>query len=248
MSNCAITRTGGAETCFTKQELQSFAQKYNDNHSDKINLKQNKTKLYHDLRKRFSCTIEADACILESLDLDRDRILKPKQPDGSYAWLSTIDISDVMAQYERKYKSFLFLGVVPIDFHNIYPGIGNLRLNKTKQNKIGLILNLDPSYMSGSHWVSFFIDKKNKTICFFDSAGDEPPEQVQKLIEHLKRQGNYKVVINKNVHQRGNTACGIYSMYFIIERLKGRSCQNIFSDVIHDRDMNKKRKEYFSEI
>ncbi len=248
MSNCAITRTGGAETCFTHQELKNLAETYNKNHQDKIKTKQNKTKLYHDLRKRLSCSIQADACILEELNLERDRILKPKQPDGAYAWLSTIDISDVMEQYERKYKSFLFLGVVPIDFHNIYPEIGNLKLNKTKQNKIGLILNTDPSYMGGQHWISMFIDKKNKTICFFDSAGDAPPEQVQKLINHLKQQSNYNVIINKNIHQRGDSACGIYSLYFIIERLKGRTCTSIFSDVVHDREMNKKRKEYFSEI
>ena len=132
MSNCAITRTGGGETCLTKQELINLATTYNKNNSDKINLKQNKLRLYNDLRNRFTCSIQGDACILEELGLERDKILKPKHPDGTYAWLSTIDISDVMKQYERKYKSFLFLGVVPIDFHNIYPEIGNLKLNKIK--------------------------------------------------------------------------------------------------------------------
>lgn len=251
MSNCAITRNskgGGGETCFTKQELISFAETYNKNNTDKINLKQNKSGLYKDLRNRFSCKIESDACLLEELGLDRDKILKPKQPDGSYAWLSTIDLNDVMKQYERKHKSFLFLGSVPIDFHYLYPKISNLRLNKTKQNKIGIIFNSDPSYLSGQHWFSMFIDKRNKTICFFDSAGDAPPKQVQTLIDNLKKQDNYNVIINKLEHQRGNSACGIYSLYFIIERLKGKSCNSIFNNVIHDREMNKKRKEYFSEI
>lgn len=248
MSNCAITRTGGGETCFTKEELLKFANTYNNNNSDQINLKQNKIGLYNDLRKRFSCTINGDACLLEELGLERDKILKPRQPDGAYAWLSTIDLNDVMKQYERKYKSFLFLGVVPIDFHNIYPEIGNLRLKKTKQNKIGIIFNTDPSYMPGQHWISMFIDKRNKTICFFDSAGDKPPEQVQNLINHLKKQDDYTVIINKNTHQRGDSACGIYSLYFIIERIKGRSCNSIFTNLIHDREMNKKRKEFFSEI
>ena len=249
MSNCAITRkSGGGETCFSKDELISFAKIYNDNHPDKINLKQNKTKLFKDLRKKYSCTVDGDACLLEELGLERDKILKPRQPDGAYAWLSTIDLENVMEQYERKYRSFLFMGVVPIDFHYLYPAISNLRLNKTKQNKIGIIFNTDPSYKSGQHWISMFIDKRNKTICFFDSVGDTPPDQIQHLIDNLKKQGDYKVIVNTIEHQKGNNACGIYSLYFIIERLKGRSCNNIFKDVIHDKEMNRKRKDFFSSI
>ena len=96
MSNCAVTRpAGGGETCLSREELIDFAKSYNHLHSDQINLKQNKSGLYNDLRKKFSCTIDGDACLLEELGLERDKILKPRQPDGAYAWLSTIVLNDV---------------------------------------------------------------------------------------------------------------------------------------------------------
>jgi hypothetical protein len=42
-----------------------------------------------------------------------------KDPD---AWLSSLDIEDVMRQYEVAEPSFKFLGVVPIDFSSAAPG------------------------------------------------------------------------------------------------------------------------------
>lgn len=249
MNNCAVNRDikYGGHTCFTKNELVAMVQKYNTNNKNKININQNKTNLYKDFLRAISCTINTDICILDTLNINRDTILKPKQPDGAFAWISSIDIQKVMEQYEKKYPSFLFLGAVPIDFHTIYPQIGNLRINKTKQNKIGIIFNTDESYKSGQHWISLFIDKQNKTICFFDSTGDSPPKQVLTFINNIQIQDNYQVIINTKKHQMGNNACGIYSLFFIIERLKGKKCKSIFDKVIKDKMMNNNRKQYFSQ-
>ena len=35
---------------------------------------------------------------------------------NSREWLSTVDIENVLNQYEKKYKNFLFIGAVPCDF------------------------------------------------------------------------------------------------------------------------------------
>lgn len=250
MSNCSPDRSikDNGSSCFLKQDLIQIARTYNMNHNDKIKLNQSKSGLYNDLRKKFSCTMKNDICILESMGIERDTILKPRQPDGAYAWLSTIDINDVMKQYERKYSSFLFLGTVPIDFKHVYPNIYNVNITKSKKTKFGIVFNLDKSHMPGSHWVSLFIDKKAKSICFFDSIGDDLTPEILEFIQRININDNYQIIINDKVHQTGNNACGVYALYFIIERLKGKTCNSIFSKIIKDRDMNKNRKKYFSTI
>lgn len=103
-----------------------------------------------------------------------------KDPD---AWLSSVDIEDVMRQYEVAEPSFKFLGVVPIDFSSPSPdssiervGSGpapsgdtaaqqkclaeeycnvNLKAERARGIRtIGCVFNLDPSTKGGSHWVA----------------------------------------------------------------------------------------------
>jgi len=89
-------------------------------------------------------------------------------------WLSSIDILEVMNQYEKKYKCFEFLGPSPIDYdtHQLYgqcvwDELCHFKLAEQIKNgktKIGIIFNLDPHYKGGSHWVSLFINIKKATI------------------------------------------------------------------------------------
>ena len=44
------------------------------------------------------------------------------------------------------------------------------------------IYNLEPSYMSGSHWVATYV--KDKVINYFDSFGMSP---FQELVNHAKK-------------------------------------------------------------
>lgn len=38
---------------------------------------------------------------------------------GKFEWLNTLNIDDVMKQYENQYNSFKWLGAVPIDFYDL---------------------------------------------------------------------------------------------------------------------------------
>lgn len=119
------------------------------------------------------------------------------------------------------------------------------RFIKAKKNKIGIVFNLDKHDQSGSHWVSLFIDIENKFMFFFDSANNViPPEiwsknksnkkhDVEKmpLVNRIINQGlelNHPIKFafyNNNgiTHQNGNTECGMYSLFFIITMLTGRT-------------------------
>ena len=125
--------------------------------------------------------------------------LRPKQPDEWKSdpdkWLNSLDITNVMNQYEEAYPEFEFMGPFPIDFAapDPYNKDGKCLIQemceiKTKvalQNGtkyIGIIYNLDPHFKSGSHWVATYIDLVKHKTYYFDSYGMEPPTQIKKFM------------------------------------------------------------------
>ena len=183
-----------------------------------------------------------------------------------HEWLSSIDIMNVMKQYEKAYKCFDFIGPTPIDFDKkrlygecVWDELCNFSLkNQIKQGKtkIGIIFNTDPHDKPGQHWISMFINIRKKTIFFFDSTGDEAPTEVKKLIEKIKEQGqqlnpkiNFKIDSSEGVeHQHGNTECGIYSLFFIVHMLEDKLTEHYLkTHILKDEYMNKFRKIYFND-
>tara|TARA_B100000214_G_C23913572_1_gene602549 strand:+ start:105 stop:1073 length:969 start_codon:yes stop_codon:yes gene_type:complete len=139
--------------------------------------------------------------------------------------------------------------------------IFNLAKMELKANTaVGIVFNLDKHNEPGSHWTSMFIDMKNSTIEYFDSYGiDEiackkstlfnfqydTPDEVNKLMDKLSKKHNLTKKINRKRHQWGDSECGIYSMYFILERLRGRSFEDITNTCISDKKMNEYRDIFF---
>lgn len=149
-------------------------------------------------------------------------------------WLTDDDISKVLKQYEVTYPEFLFLGPSPIDFDTVinkscvFNTLCNFNLKKLieeKKTQIGIVFNLDFHTGPGTHWVSLYIDIKNKFIFYFDSNGEKTPKQIKALIKKVILQGkkeNINFVLYENnttEHQRTNTECGMYSLFFIITML-----------------------------
>jgi len=251
------------KTCFTTKSLKSIARKLNKKNVRKIKLDGGKAKLIKDISKSLSCKGGLDFCVLKKekeLKDFRDELastFKPKRPQGEkkYWWLSNLDIDKVMRQYMKKHKNFLFFGAVPIDFNEIYMEIANINLKSLKKKgktKLGFVFNLDASDESGSHWVSMFVDLENGTVCFFDSASPNTvPKEVMKLIRKLVKQAKLmkvplKFVTNKNQHQTSYTECGMFSLWFIISRLKGKSCTHLFeNNTSRDEAMKSLRDNYF---
>jgi len=113
------------------------------------------------------------------------------------------------------------------------------RFIKAKKTKIGIVFNLDKHDQSGSHWVSAFIDVPNRFIFFFDSADNPIPPEIWKEKSELK-EGEKEPLVNRIIrqgekmsppihlkfynnrghsHQKSNTECGMYSLFFIITML-----------------------------
>ena len=251
-------------TCFSTNALKRIAGKLNTKESKtnkkitvrKVGGKVDKKKLVNDISKKLNCNSNLDFCVLKQEDKFPQEVREAFVPKSKVAnsddWLSSTDIKKVMDQYMKKYKDFYFIGPVPIDFEMFYDELANVNMKSLsrKGKRIAIIFNTDPSYKSGEHWISLFIDLKNKSICFFDSVGTAPPKEVMKLIkkviDNAKKVGiDLKLIINKNEHQKKNTECGIYSLYHIISRLQGKSCSFIYNNIMTDGEVSKFRKKYF---
>ena len=191
----------------------------------------------------------------EKEDLEYN-VFRPDGPQGKFEWLSTFDINFALAQYEKKYEDFQFLGAVPIDFAELdnLP-FKTLNLNdiyKNGKKRLGVIFNLDEHYKGGSHWVSLFSDLDKGQIYFSDSFGIKAEARIvdfmRKIEEYLKNERNIRepdVKYNKMQHQKGNSECGVYSINFILRLLKGKTFDHITKKRVTDAKVNKCRMIYF---
>lgn len=182
---------------------------------------------------------------------------RPKGPKGKFEWLNTLNINDVMNQYQVKYTDFKFLGAVPIDFDNIYKNIRKINIKALQSEgiyKIGIVFNLDESWKSGSHWVALFTNTRNGEIYYFDSYGIRPEFRIRKLVRRIANQiielkncnlNDIKVEYNDIRHQYGDSECGMYSLNFIERMLDGETFDEICHSKVPDAVVNSKRKEYF---
>lgn len=353
-------------TCFSNEDLIKIAKYLQRKTGNHINLPSNidskkRKQLWTDIRRNIGqlSKCSEDYCMIKNKDIvdilgksEIEKKFRPEKPikwnTNSTTWLSTVDIRKVMKQYEDKYKDFKFIGPTPIDFdkrftkffcvNNELCDFNLEKLISQGKRRIGVVFNLDPHHMSGSHWVSLFVDVNTGGSYFFCSYGVKPNSNIQKLMKRVFDQGNrlimnkklnindikdthtvarqFKVInkstiqvtdgklfvegmllgfgkfdgenitINQNTmntiskikkdtitlehdipsnvskynvvamksfrpfynnsrFQFKNTECGVYSIYFIESFLKGKSHDEIVSQIIHDNEMNKKRNIYY---
>lgn len=190
---------------------------------------------------------------------------RPSMPkewkDNFNEWLSTTDINKVLLQYEKANPEFEYLGAHPIDAHKCSVSdevcsIDIIDLLDKNKTKVGIVFNTDDSSGQGEHWVSFYVDleginRKNKpSIYFFDSTGDEPQKEIDNLSKKIRKQCkkiklDLDYVVNDIQHQRKDTECGIYSIYFITEMLKGKDFNKFVKNIKDDKFMEKYRKIFY---
>lgn len=258
--NCAPGNKGCDNSCYSKDQLVKIASALNKSRKLSI-ITKNKTKkeIWEQIQKGLlnECTYEW--CWLDTPEVrqinDRklkDETFKPPMPEewmsNKYTWLTTTDISKVMKQYEKAYRNFRFYGPFPVDCpQEIYCDLSDLDLKRLKGRGveyIGVIFNLDRHDQSGSHWVGLFCNIPNRIISYYDSTAIAPPGYIKYFIEMLKRgllaisPEKVEYNWNKKKHQFGGSECGIYSMNFILESLKGKKMADFQKKSITDANVN----------
>ena len=194
-------------SCFNNKELLKLRKYWNIRHPDVEIKSKEPRKIWNMLKKYMSGTCSTEKCWLKQKFMKNKmgkELLKytfaPSAPttwkSNPREWLNSLDLENIMKQYERYYKNFLFIGPSPIDFDAklvdnecVWEELCKFDLKKIiakNKNKLGLIFNLDPHYKSGSHWVSMFINIPQRYIFYFDSNGDKMPEEIKILIERIK--------------------------------------------------------------
>ena len=216
---CSPRNSANSHTCFDDKDLVKIAKYYNKLKDDKINIPKKLNyntrrtlwaHIQNKLKKMSEC--DKDICIAKT-DLVTSALgipklmstFRPVMPlswlTNEREWLSTLDIDNVLKQYEDKHNDFKFMGSVPIDFDSPSMfGTGCVSNNLCKINlhnllkqgktKLGVVFNSDPHYKSGAHWTSMFVDMQTGGIYYFDSYGIPPQKEIEELMLKLKLQGN----------------------------------------------------------
>jgi len=256
-------------TCYTSSALNKIKNVWNERHPDEKIKSTKPREIWEQLRLHMSDTCNSESCWLRHQcikhDIDRNLLgdmFAPVSPEkwkiNPNEWLTTVDIQKVMKQWEKANPTFRFLGPSPINYDThimynecVWEDICKFDLVETIKKgikNVGIIFNLDKHTEPGSHWVAIYIDINKEEIYYFDSYGDKIPSQLLKFCETIKEQsgGKFNIFVSKKVHQRGNSECGMYCLYFIIQLLNGTEYQTFQKERVPDEKMEKLRKEYFN--
>ncbi len=252
-----------ATTCYEKEDLQLLRRQWNRKNPTRKIVSTNPVKIRKELKKGMSqCTDEL--CWVKLVKKNtRKRLVRknfavfhPKKWDeNEKEWLSNYDISRVLNQYKEFHKEFDFIAPSPIDFdhkigdHCVSDRLCHFHLPsyvKRGITKIAIPLNLDEHDKDGSHWVSLFVDLERKFVFYFDSANHAMPPEVRVLIDRIRAQTPLKEYTQSAQHQRGDSECGMYVLFFVISMLKGRTPKYFKTHVITDSEVAKFRKIYFN--
>jgi hypothetical protein len=243
--NCNLANTSHTEgTCLPSDAIDILKKEYNKDHPNTPILETDQKQILRIVMESVKCGKVADErCALNVID---DVTLRKKYLNILYApehpeswiknpdeWLTNEDIDEIMVDLEAKYPDFEALRTTPIDFDKRVWGQCvekelckfSLKeyLDKGKK-RFGAVFNLDNHDQPGSHWVSLFISVDDAAIIFFDSALGGVPKEIKAFVERVQSEATnlgksltfYK---NKSEHQKGDTECGMYSIYFITEML-----------------------------
>ena len=263
-------------SCYTNKSLYKLRDLWNARHPD-AKIKTNSPKEIHEIiSKNLSGVCNKESCWLKQkyqfgpIDSDIADSFAPESPvnwkKNPNEWLSSLDIMNVMKQYEKAYKCFDFIGPSPIDFDTkklygecVWEELCKFNVKeqiKNRKTKIGIIFNTDPHNKPGEHWISMFINIKKKKIFFFDSTGEKAPKQIMVFVDRIIDQGrslspkiNFEFDSNEGIeHQYGNSECGIYSLFFIVHMLEDKFTSNYLkTHILKDKYMEHFRHVYFND-
>lgn len=129
--------------------------------------------------------------------------------------MNTRDIYDLLSS-DIWVRQTELVRVLPIDQLPRY-------INPTKTAAI--IVNTDPSYRAGSHWVGLYYNGLGK-FTYFDSFG--LPPRHREIMDFIERNSTKPYSYNPQIIQDLlSNACGLYAVYFIMIMCRGGSMQTV---------------------
>ncbi len=250
--NICAPNKSKTEICLTLEDMKMIASTFNASHPGKtidtsgLSSKEDYYKVLLErlgdrcppLDKYDKNTVTLCWLKQDFIDFDHDIkkiAFKPPRPEER---LTTFELDDVLAQYERIYPEFKYLGTVPSDFEH--------KLDLDPNKKYAITINLDKSGLPGSHWVCIFLDLPGGTIKYFDSlARKNIKSNIESYIKYLRIKFNLNVRKMKIRHQDKGNECGIYCIFFIVGSLTGLTFDQLVNNVINNDSMKENRSLFF---
>ncbi len=261
---CAINRSSNAHsgTCFYKTELRLLAKhlglqvKVSASKEELLAILSHSKTLNGIPQTQWVNTVLKKT----SSECFKTMVFKPTLlKKGTWSWLNDDDIMKLMKQYQVYYNKsksnaktksnrspFCFYGVFPSDYFKLSKGrkeIKPIQKLVAKGTKVGIVFNLDPSHLPGSHWVAVYLGKNlhGTTVEYFDSYGDKPTKDIREFLESFG-----EPTVNRVQHQRKNGVCGVYAINFLLSRLYGVSFESYTHKLVPDDQVNALRTNYFA--
>jgi hypothetical protein len=207
----------------------------------------------------------ASAIVAETI---RDNF-KVDGPADSTKWLNNSNIDDILAQLVRKHPSVYHMPFHMIDFEDQDLPSGKITLKNVSlvkdvinrgKDMFCVVINTDKYGNPGLHWFALFCDfrgspedasvKHHATIEYFNSSGASAPLRIKEWMSRAEMELEAAGYPTKRIsaaviqHQRSDTECGVYSLYYIYRRIKGASVEE-FATRIPDAQMIAFRKKMF---
>ena len=197
---------------------------------------------------------------------------KPAGPRDSDELLSNVNIDDVLGQWAAAIPAFVPFPFAMIDTPEraadhplsaaaaegcekaVGPGCFG-RLIAKGARCFACVFNTDRIGGRGIHWFAIFVDCRAApwTIEYFNSSGRPTHPNVLRWMARARRvlsaadgaPGVESVCVSQIQHQRSDTECGLYSLYYVRCRLDGVPFSRFERGAVPDSLMREFRKHVF---
>lgn len=139
--------------------------------------------------------------------------------------LSNTDIQHLMSDVKS------FKGVYPKD-----------KLKSVKKFKDGsIIINLDNSTGSGTHWVCINIDSTKPYVEYYDSFGLSPAKEIVQFLNKYKKPIKYQ---DNQLQNDTSVLCGYFCCDYLHQRYRGIEPEVILRQFTNKPSLNNEREAY----
>jgi hypothetical protein len=171
---------------------------------------------------------------------------KPVLTVGANDWLTSNSVTDFLSSLGSRFKTFKPLGWY--DSNHLDRMLKILRKARTgvQPTRFAGVINL-----GGLHYVAVYFDVKACSVEYFDSFGHGPDAKVRAFLDeaiaHLETKHGCQFALRtpKIAHQTVGRECGMYALWFVLQRLQGKTYAWTQKLAVPDAQMAALRPVYF---
>jgi len=135
--------------------------------------------------------------------------------------MNTLDLLKILHTYDLFQDTFI--GVYPID-----------KLPKIINGTFSIIINTDPHYKNGQHWLAIIKLEKGKCV-YFDSYGKKPTNNL--IVNFIDKNCNNNIIYNnQKLQSLYSNVCGYYCIIFLTFIKSGLTLNDFL--IIFDKNTN----------